>query len=304
MTTKGIDISKWQDRVDMSKVAASDINFILALIGHGNVISQKDPFFDANVTQALKHGIHVGGYYFGYATSIPDAQREADVCNQILQPYRGKLLFPIAYDYEYASYDYFVKVMGRAPTNAEIDSFINAFNDRLASYGWFVNTYMNGDYIKSGKVSAATMKKYDVWLADYTGGPDYPCYIQQTGSTGSVPGIVGNVDMDVCFRDYPTIIQAGGYNGYPKQPQTAVKIDTTMDVTKANGDVYTFRTECTQVPSVTYGTSGVVQMMHCRREMGYDYWHLFFIGKSGAAAGIYTAAPGEQPTKRFVARVA
>jgi lysozyme len=303
-TYAGIDVSKYQKQIDWSKVDASDIDFALIRIGMGNVASQKDPYFDTNVTQALAHGLFVGGYYFGYATSIADAQKEADVCNQHLQPYKGKLAFPIAYDYEYDSIKYFTKIMGRAPTNAEITAFAKAFLDRLKSYGWFVNIYTNIDFIRSGRFSAGLISSYDVWLADYSGAPDYPCYIQQTGSTGTVPGITGHVDMDVSFRDYPTMIKAGGYNGYPKQPQTAVKIDTTTEVKIVRGKTYTFFTESGQVPTVTCGTADVVTLIHCRRELQRDYWHIVAIGTSGQATGIYTAAPGEQPTKRFVARVA
>ncbi len=296
----GIDISKYQKQIDWAKV--SGIDFALIRVGMGNVISQKDPYFDTNVVQAIAHGLYVGAYYFSYAVSVADAQKEADVCNQILQPYKGKLLFPIAYDYEYDSYGYFKRTVGRYPTNAEIDSFASAFCDRMASYGWFMNVYFNIDYYRSGKFTNV-LKKYDGWLADYNGAPDYPCYIQQTGSTGTVPGISGNVDIDVSFKDYPTLIQVGGYNGYPKQTQTAVKIDTTCDVTKSLCEVYTFKTDSTQIPTVTLGTDGVVKLIHCRREMQTDYWHLFFIGKPGEAVGIYTAAPGEQPLKRFVARI-
>ena len=300
---QGIDVSKYQKDIDWQKVDSSGIDFALIRIGMGNVASQKDPYFDNNVTQALAHGLLVGGYYFGYAVSVEDAQKEADICNLLLQPYKGKLLFPIAYDYEYDSVDYFKRTVCRTPTNSEIDSFARAFLDQLKSYGWFVNIYTNVDFIRSGKFSADTISRYDVWLADYSGGPDYACYIQQTGSKGQVPGISGNVDMNVSFRDYPTMIKAKGYNGYSKQPQTSVQIDTTVDVTKEVGEVYTFKTTSTQVPTVTVGTQGVVRLMHCRREMQSDYWHLFFIGKPGTSAGIYTAAPGEEPTKRFVARV-
>jgi len=301
---KGVDVSKYQKQIDWQQVDTS-MDFALIRIGMGNVLSQKDPYFDTNVTQAIAHTLFVGGYYFGYATSISDAQKEADVCNQILAPYKGKLLFPIAYDYEYDSYNYFVKTVGRAPTNAEINSFACAFLDRMKAYGWFVNLYTNGDYINSGKFSATTIKSYDIWLADYTGAPDYPCGIQQTGSKGIVQGITGNVDIDVSTKDYPTIIQAGGYNGYPKQQVTAVKIDTTSNVKMAVGDMYTFWTQCGQRPTVSVGTAGVVNLKFCRRDPdGKDFWHIIFIGKSGTATGIYTAAPGETPTKRFVAQVA
>jgi len=299
---KGIDISKYQKNIDWSKVDASGIDFALIRIGMGNDAKQIDPYFRQNVDQALAHRMYVGGYYFGYATSVSDAQKEADICNQLLQTYKGKLLFPIAYDYEYDSVNYFKRVMGRTPTNAEIDSFACAFLDRLKSYGWFVNVYTNIDYYRSGKFKTA-ITKYDVWLADYSGGPDYPCYIQQTGSNGTVPGITGNVDIDVSFRDYPTMIRAGGYNGYPKSAQTAVQIDTTTGVTFSYGDMYTVKTTSAQTPDLYAGTDNVVIVKHCRREGQNDFWHLIFVGKSGTSAGIFTRYPHEQPVKRFVAYI-
>lgn len=61
-----------------------------------------------------------------------------------------------------------------------------------------------------------------------------------------------------------------------------------------------------QTPSVTVGTGGVVALTHSSRDNvnGYDLWKLNYVGSSGSAAGIFTAGPGEQPLKRFVARVA
>ena len=178
-----------------------------------------------------------------------------------------------------------------------------SFLDAMKAAGWFVCIYTNLDFIRTGRFSAQTLKDYDPWLADYSGAPDYPCTIQQTGSTGTVPGISGPVDLDVSFKDYPTIIRAGGYNGYAKQLNTAVKSDTTVDVVKPKGSVYTFRTDCASQPAVTVGTANVVSLLHCRREGEADFWHLFFVGNSGSETGIYTAAPGEQPLKRFKVRV-
>nr|WP_319488469.1 glycoside hydrolase family 25 protein [uncultured Caproiciproducens sp.] len=301
---KGIDISKHNPVVDWDKVAASGIGFVLIRAGYGNDISQKDPKFDEYIKAALARGLHVGVYWFSYAVSIADALKEAEVCKKVLAPYQGQIDFPVAFDYEYDSINW--AVSHKITVTASADSMARAFMDSMKADGWFANLYTNIDFIKSGKFSAATIKAYDVWLADYSGAPDYPCYIQQTGSTGTVPGITGNVDMDVSFRDYPTMIVAGGYNGYPKQPQTAVKIDTTTEVCFEKGRMYTFYTESGQVPTVTCGTTNVVALMHCRRDtaLGRDYWHITSIGQPGQATGIYTAAPGEKPTKRFVARVA
>lgn len=96
------------------------------------------------------------------------------------------------------------------------------------------------------------------------------------------------------------------YSYFPNTSETVVAIDTTMDVTKSNGGTYIFETKSAQTPSVTVGTSGVVTLTHNSRDSrnGFDLWKLLYVGKSGAAAGIYTAGPGESPLKRFVARVA
>ena len=57
---KGIDVSKYQKQIEWGEV--SGINFALIRIGMGNDIKQIDPYFKANVEQALAHGLYVGGY--------------------------------------------------------------------------------------------------------------------------------------------------------------------------------------------------------------------------------------------------
>lgn len=301
---KGIDVSRYQEIIDWAKVDASGIAFALIKAGFGNDVSQKDSMFDRNVQQALAKGLAVGAYWFSYAVSTVDAQREADVFNQILQAYKGKLMFPVAYDFEYDSAAYFKRIEGRDPTDAEITAFADTFLTRLKSYGWFVNLYTNCDYIRSGKFSAALRQKFDVWLADYSGAPDYPCYIQQTGDKGSIPGISGNVDIDVSFRDYPTMIRAGGYNGFPKPQGTAVTIDTTMNLIRKAGQTYNVKTVSTLPVTLTAGTPGVVKVTPFPRSGNVQLFALTATGKPGQAAGIYTTITGEQPVKRFVFNIA
>lgn len=294
----GVDLSRNNPVVDWSKVDDT-IQFALIRGGYGNDISQKDKKVDEYVKAALAHNIHVGGYWFSYATSLADAQQEASVANSVFAPYKGKMDFPIAFDYEYDSIAYATR--NHISVTASADMMARAFMDAMKRYGWFVNLYTNLDFIRSGKFSAATRAAYDVWLADYSGAPNYPCYIQQTSSTGSIPGITGNVDLDISFRDYPTIIKNGGYNGFPKPAQTVVKIDTTTPVHIPYGQMYTFFTECGQRPTVVCGTSGVMALEHCRREGNRDFWHIISIGKPGQATGVYTAGPGEHGLRRFVA---
>lgn len=63
--------------------------------------------------------------------------------------YKGKISFPIAFDYEYESIAY-AKQQGINPTNALIDSIARGFMDSLHGEGWFANLYTNNDFIRSG----------------------------------------------------------------------------------------------------------------------------------------------------------
>lgn len=281
---RGIDVSKFQGTIDWSKV--SGIDFVLVRAGYGNDILQKDPMFDTNVKSAISRGLAVGAYWFSYAVSAADAAKEAVVFSQILAPYKGKLAFPVAFDYEYDSIAYAQK-QGINPSNDLIDGIAHTFLDAMKKGGWFVNLYTNCDFIRSGKFSAATIKFYDVWLADYSGTPDYPCGIQQTGSTGTVSGITGAVDMDVAFKDYPTIIRAGGYNGFPKPQPVNFKCDTTTDITLTPGQAYQFKVTAPQVPTAVIGTQGVAALLPRYRSGNDSLFYLVGFGKSDSAAGIY-----------------
>ena len=287
MIEKWIDVSAHQGCIDWPRVAASGVKGAVLRAGYGDDIRQQDTQFAANIRGALAAGLKVAVYWFSYADSVDDALKEWAVCKQIIAPYKGQIKF-VASDYEYDSYNYYKRVHGKAPDKALINQMACAFLAAARSDGWKTCLYTNNDY-RCNVFTAATLKAADyLWLADYTGGPDVPCAIKQTGSTGTVQGISGHVDMDTVFQAIA---------------RTSVQIDTTMDVTIPRGGYYTFKTVSSQQPTVTIGTPGVVQLMHCRREMDADYWHLCAVGEPGAEAGVYTAAPGEQPLKRFVVKI-
>lgn len=298
----GIDVSKHNGTIDWGRVDASGIDFALVRAGYGNDILQKDPKFEENVQGALAHKLHVGAYWFSYAVSEDDARREAEVCKKVLAPYSGRLDFPVAFDYEYASMEH-AKKKGANPSNARINGIARAFLDSMRAAGWFVNLYTNLDFIQSGRFSAETLKRYDLWLADYSGAPDYPCGIQQTGSTGTVQGISGNVDRNVAFRDYPAIIRAGGYNGYSKQPATVVVSDTTTDVAVVRGRYYIVKTASPKPVKLTAGTADVMTIVPFPRTGNDQLFALVAVGQPGQETGVYTAADGESPLRRFVFRI-
>ncbi len=286
---RGIDVSKHNNKgnpIDWGKVDASGIDFALIRAGYGNDITQKDPKFDENVLGALTHKLHVGAYWFSYAVSVEDVLKEAEVFKKILTPYKGKIDFPVAFDYEYESIAYAQK-QGINPSNALIDRMARTFMDSMKADGWFVNIYTNIDFIRTGRFTVDTVTKYDLWLADYSGTPDYPCGIQQTGSTGTVPGIEGNVDMDFAYKDYPVIIRAGGYNGFSKPQAVDFKSDTTTDIRLSLGQFYQLKVTSDNAPEVTVGTQGVAVALPRYREGKDSYFYFVGIGKAGTSAGVY-----------------
>ena len=197
MSEQWIDVSAHQGIIDWKQVAAAGIKGVIIRAGYGNSASQIDKQFLANIEGALAAGITVAVYWFNYFDGIADAQREWNTCRSIIDPYRSDIKF-ISSDYEYDSVKYYRKVHGAAPSNSLINQMIDAFCSAAAGDGWDVKNYFNNDY-RRNILSSALISKWRPWLADYTGGPDISCDIQQTSSTGRVAGIRGNVDMDTCF---------------------------------------------------------------------------------------------------------
>ena len=78
--------------------------------------------------------------------------------------------------------------------------------------------------------------RYTIWLAHWVDKTNYTgAYgIWQHSEKGKVAGINGNVDLDVGYKDFPTIIKAKGLNGYGKElnpPAPAAEDGITVEVT-------------------------------------------------------------------------
>lgn len=228
---KGLDVSKHNGVIDWKQVDLAGYDFVLIRAGYGNSVDQKDSQFDYNMKGAISRGMHIGAYWFNYCRSVAEAVTEAKAFKQVLQPYAGHIDFPVSPDFEYDSIRYFKEQMRTDPTNALITQMMQAFIDEMKSSGWFVNLYTNLDFIRSGRFSDELRNSVDLWLADYSGGPDFPCGIQQTGSTGIVPGISTNADIDVAYKDYPSIIRAAAKNGLkPSVTPAPAKTETISDI--------------------------------------------------------------------------
>lgn len=303
---KGIDVSSHQGLIDWAKVKAAGIEFAIVRAGYGQYKTQVDAKAHQNIFGALGAGLHVGAYWFSYATTPEEAKAEADLCADTIEKYKGQLDFPVYFDYEYDS-EIYSKQKGIIPTQSLRESLAKAFCEEIEARGWRAGVYTNLDYLRT-RWRKEALNAWEIWLADYTGSPDVSCGMQQTGSTGKINGISGNVDTDTAFADYPALIRADGWNGYNKEPTAKGWVSDTTNGTDnpvliAPDSHYTVKITGKDIGLVcgqSGGQPAAFRLVRCRRENGYTLWHVVPVGQPGQEAGIYPAGGGD---RIFVARI-
>ena len=197
MGKQGIDISKWQGSVDFNKVKADGIQFCIFREGYRRAI---DGQFIEYVKGAKAAGIPIlGVYHFIYV----DGATIAENANACIANMKAAGLDPTdTWIFADLEYDTWTKA-GVKVTKALCTQYTKEFLDTLKAAGCKkLGIYSNLDYYKNYyDWSQLSEYRKNLWLADYTGGPDVECAIQQTGSTGKVSGINGNVDMNTLYEE-------------------------------------------------------------------------------------------------------
>lgn len=274
MPEKWIDVSAHQGVIDWTRVKASGVLGVVIRAGYGSSADQQDARFSENIRGAHAAGLKTAVYWFHYADSVERMLSEWVVCRQIILPYKAQIQF-VASDYEYDSVRYYRKLHGEDPSNDLINSMVSVFLNAAKKDGWGTALYSNNDYRKN-VFSSATLAAWDLWLADYDGAPDVPCAMQQTGSTGTVPGITGNVDTDISLRTISVPVAEPPYT-----------CDTSGTVEIARGAAYQALITCSGMPKVVAGTADVVTVLNRYDDGNKHYFYFVPIGSSGQDAGIY-----------------
>ena len=208
---KGIDVSKWQGAIDWAKVAGDGVKFAMIRLGYGSkdgTACGADGYYQKNVEGALKNGIAVGCYFYSYALTVEAVKREAAFVIQQLAKYKGRILYPIAFDIE----DKTQAGLGRSTLTAMVTAFCSA----LEAAGYYASFYCNADWARN-RLDMNALARFDFWLAQWASAPTYTGHaynMWQSSSKGSVAGISGNVDMDTAFVDYEAVIKKNRLNGY------------------------------------------------------------------------------------------
>lgn len=193
---RGMDISYYQGDIDFDVVKKSGIEFVIIREGYRNSVDNR--FFEY-VRQAKAAGIEIlGVYHFSYALNMKEAEEEASFCIENMKKAGLNWSVLVFFDFEY---DTVKKAASKGVTLTKLECNNNtiAFCEKVRDLGFFSGVYTNLDYYKNW-YAKEVLDKYFVWLADYKGGPDYNCTVQQYTSSGKVPGINGPVDLDYHYE--------------------------------------------------------------------------------------------------------
>ncbi len=192
-TQIGIDVSKWQGKIDWKKVKDAGIEFAMIRIGTQMGYDDElkiDQYFKENIEGAKAVGLPVGGYFYSYAKTPEQGIEQAQWVIDQIRGYEFNL--PIAFDWE--SWNSFNKTgMSFYTINKVADVFMNT----LEQAGYKGMLYGSKNYL----TTIWKPTKYETWLAHYTSKTNYKgdYLIWQMCSDGRVNGISGNVDLDIMY---------------------------------------------------------------------------------------------------------
>ena len=204
-----IDVSRYQGEIDWAQVAAAGYKgAMLKTVSTNRKLSKQadglyiDPTFETNYRNAKAAGLDVGVYYYTYATSEAMADAELALVRQAV--YGKELTLPVCVDVE----DNKLKQL----STLDLSNLTAYALEQVEKMGFYAQLYTYTGYsyeLDMGRLA----NRWDVWLADYTGktpAVGYHYNAHQHTSKGSVPGISGNVDLNVTTRNYPRIIRKKG----------------------------------------------------------------------------------------------
>lgn len=197
-TRKGIDVSKFQGKINWKKVANEGIDYAYIRLGYRGYGSGKivvDDTYEYNIENASAAGIDTGVYFFTEAISEREAIEEAEFVLETLDGYEIDL--PIVIDVEEsASSDSRTKDL----TKEERTDIVIAFCERIKKAGHDVMIYGN---TKSFMImmDMEKLEDYDKWFAYYKYPLRFPYKMRmwQYTSSGEIDGIEGGVDINISF---------------------------------------------------------------------------------------------------------
>lgn len=216
----GIDVSKWQDDINWSKVKAAGVKFVFLRCGYTRVHSwgmKKDELFDTYIKQAHEAGIPIGIYYFSQATKVSEAQAEAKKTLALIQKYKSWITLPVVMDIETGTLGgkaYRINKVSRSQGTKNVQAYCKIIKDA----GYQAYYYGNPNDL-ADMCDVAQLGSYGCWLARYATSTTYSGSYDfwQYTSSGKVSGISGGVDCNFWYTGSSSNNNTAASSGKPGQ---------------------------------------------------------------------------------------
>lgn len=224
---KGIDVSHWQGNIDWNAVKTDGYEFAIIKAGGSDSGFYTDRKFRSNYEDAKAAGLAVGAYYFvgkyckSYEDGVADAKRFIAMLSGL------QFEYPVYIDFE-------------APDASDKEGNTEAcigFCKTMEDNGYFAGIYASEISGFRDRLDDSKLQSFSHWVARYgnrpSSIPESVFGIWQHSSTGSVVGISGNVDLDISYVDFPSIIKKAGLNGFsawqPEPEPTEAPVELTLE---------------------------------------------------------------------------
>ena len=186
---RGIDISHWQQGLDVGNILMDGLEFVILKITDGGAYTDQSAAF--NYTKAKTAGIPAGGYCYSHAVNAPQARAEAA---HILDTIMG---FPMPLGL-------YLDVEEPEQLALPHDVLMNvliAWCDAIRAAGYIPGVYGSEGTLWAKIRPEELPEDVLIWVAHYGKEPAIPCDIWQSSDRGVFPGYVGPVDVNEVQSD-------------------------------------------------------------------------------------------------------
>ena len=200
-SSEGIDVSSYSGNIDWKKVKESGIDFAMIRVGGRGYGEKGEMYTDERALEyingAKAEGIKVGAYFFSQAVSTEEAIEEADYVKTVLGDI--KLDYPVAYDWEIIKDD---DARTDSVSASQATECARAFCDRVSELGYTPILYSPSRELYF-KYDLSRLADIDIWYCEYANVPTfyYEFSMWQYSATGTIDGIEGAVDLNICFTN-------------------------------------------------------------------------------------------------------
>jgi GH25 family lysozyme M1 (1,4-beta-N-acetylmuramidase) len=198
----GVTLSEDSGEVDFELLRDGGIDFVMLKLGsrgYGTGLLSLDKNFVTNMEKAKKAGMDIGVYFCSQAVTVTEAVEEAKFVTDNLISYQ--LTYPVAYQMESISNDSArTDILDEEQKSQVAEAFLND----VENAGYQVLLYGDERWLLTEILSSELLKKYDVFLTDFSAIPEYPygfkMWEYSTGNT--ISGVEREANYVISFVDY------------------------------------------------------------------------------------------------------